>query len=43
MGLKEYALADEVFEQYLAIEPDGEFAEEIDELFEILDADDLGR
>ena len=41
MGMKNYTLADEVFEQYLAIDPDGEFAEEIDELFDILDEEEM--
>ncbi len=40
MGLKKYDLADEAFEQYLAVDPEGEFADEIDELFEILDEED---
>ena len=41
MGLKEYALADEVFEQYLALEPDGEFADDIDDIFDMIDADTM--
>ncbi len=41
MGMKDYELAEDVFEQYLAIDPEGDYAEDIDELFEILDADDL--
>ena len=41
MGMKKYDLADEAFEQYLAVDPDGEYAEEIDELFDILDEEDL--
>ncbi|MDD5017367.1 MAG: hypothetical protein PHO15_04610 [Eubacteriales bacterium] len=41
MGMKNYALADEAFEQYLAIDPDGEFVAEIDELFDILDEEDI--
>lgn len=42
MGMQNYALADEAFEQYLSIDPEGEFAEDIDDLFEILDDDDEG-
>ncbi|MGI5849001.1 MAG: tetratricopeptide repeat protein [Christensenellales bacterium] len=41
MGMKNYVLADEAFEQYLSIDPNGEFAEEIDELFDILDEEDM--
>lgn len=41
MGMKKYDLADEAFEQYLAVDPDGEYADEIDELFDILDEEDL--
>lgn len=41
MGMKDYELADEAFEQYLSIEPDGEYAEEIDDLFDILDEEDM--
>lgn len=41
MGMKNYDLANEAFEQYLAIDPDGEFADEIDELFDILDEESL--
>lgn len=40
MGLKNYELADEAFEQYLAVDPEGEYAEDIDELFDIMDEDD---
>lgn len=40
MGMKNYELADEAFEQYLAIDPDGEFAEEIDDIFDMLDDED---
>lgn len=40
MGLKNYELADEAFEQYLAIDPEGEYAEDIDELFDIMDEED---
>ncbi len=40
MGLKNYELADEAFEQYLSIDPDGEYAEDIDELFDIMDEED---
>ncbi len=40
MGLKNYELADEAFEQYLAVDPDGEYAEDIDELFDIMDEED---
>lgn len=43
MGLKNFALADEAFEQYLAIDPDGEFAEDIDELFDIIDEEEYGE
>lgn len=42
MGMQNYALADEAFEQYLSIDPEGEFAEDIDDLFEMLDEDDEG-
>lgn len=41
MGMKKYDLADEAFEQYLAVDPEGEYAEEIDELFDILDEEDM--
>ena len=37
MGMKNYELADEAFEQYLAIDPDGEFADDIDDIFDMLD------
>lgn len=40
MGMKNYELADEAFEQYLAIDPDGEFADEIDDIFDMLDEDE---
>ena len=40
MGMKNYALADEAFEQYLAIDPEGEYVAEIDELFDILDEEE---
>ena len=40
MGLKNYELADEAFEQYLAVDPEGEYAEDIDELFDIMDEED---
>lgn len=40
MGMKNYELADEAFEQYLAIDPDGEYADDIDELFEIIDEEE---
>ena len=40
MGLKKYDLADEAFEQYLAVDPEGEYADEIDELYDILDEED---
>ncbi len=40
MGMKNYALADEAFEQYLALDPDGEFAEEIDDIFDMLDEEE---
>jgi tetratricopeptide (TPR) repeat protein len=42
MGMQNYALADEAFEQYLSIDPEGEFAEDIDDLFEILDDEEEG-
>ena len=41
MGMKDYALAEDVFEQYLAVDPEGDYSDDIDELFEILDADDI--
>ncbi len=41
MGLKNYELADEAFEQYLAVDPEGEYAEDIDELFDIMDEEDF--
>ncbi len=41
MGMKNYELADEAFEQYLAIDPEGEYAEDIDELFDIIDEEDF--
>ncbi len=40
MGMKNYELADEAFEQYLAIDPEGEYAEDIDELFDIIDEEE---
>lgn len=40
MGMQDYDLADEAFEQYLSVDPEGEFAEDIDDLFEILDEED---
>ena len=40
MGMKNFELADEAFEQYLALDPDGEYAEDIDELFEIIDEEE---
>jgi tetratricopeptide (TPR) repeat protein len=40
MGMKNYELADEAFEQYLAIDPDGEFADEIDDIFDMLDEEE---
>ncbi len=40
MGMKNYELADEAFEQYLAIDPEGEYAEDIDELFDIMDEEE---
>jgi tetratricopeptide (TPR) repeat protein len=40
MGMKKYDLANEAFEQYLAVDPEGEFAEDIDELFDILDEEE---
>lgn len=40
MGMKNYELADEAFEQYLALDPNGEYAEDIDELFEIIDEEE---
>ncbi len=43
MGMKNYALADEAFEQYLMVDPNGEFAEDIDELFMILDEEEISQ
>lgn len=40
MGLKKYDLADEAFEQYLSVDPEGEYADEIDELYDILDEEE---
>lgn len=40
MGMKNYELADEAFEQYLAIDPDGEFADDIDDIFDMMDEED---
>lgn len=40
MGMKNYELADEAFEQYLTLDPNGEYAEDIDELFEIIDEEE---
>lgn len=40
MGMKNYELADEAFEQYLAIDPDGEFAEDIDDIFDMMDEEE---
>lgn len=40
MGMKNYELADEAFEQYLSIDPEGEYAEDIDELFDIIDEEE---
>ena len=40
MGMKNFELADEAFEQYLALDPNGEYAEDIDELFEIIDEEE---
>lgn len=40
MGMKNYELADEAFEQYLAIDPEGEFAEDIDDIFDMMDEDE---
>ncbi len=40
MGLKNYELADEAFEQYLAADPDGEYVDDIEELFEIMDEEE---
>lgn len=40
MGMKNYELADEAFEQYLAIDPEGEYADDIDELFDIIDEEE---
>jgi len=42
MGMQNYALADEAFEQYLALDPEGEFAEDIDDLFEMMDEEEEG-
>ena len=40
MGMKNYELADEAFEQYLAIDPNGEYAEDIDELIDLIDEEE---
>ena len=36
-GMGNSEMADEAFEQYLALDPEGEYAEDIDELFEIIE------
>ena len=43
MGIKNYALADEMFEQYLALEPDGEFTDEIDDIFDMIDSESMSE
>lgn len=40
MGMKNYELADEAFEQYLAVDPEGEYAEDIDELFDLIEEEE---
>jgi len=40
MGMKNYELADEAFEQYLAVDPNGEYAEDIDELIDMIDEEE---
>ncbi len=40
MGMKNYDLADEAFEQYLAIDPDGEFVDDIDDIFDMIDEEE---
>lgn len=39
IGMKKYHLADDVFEQYLEIDPNGEYADDIDEIFDLYDDD----
>ncbi len=41
MGMKNYELADEAFEQYLAVDPNGEYAEDIDELIDMIDEEEI--
>jgi len=40
MGMGNYEMADEAFEQYLALDPEGEYADDIDELFEIIEEEE---
>lgn len=40
MGLKYYRLAEEAFEQYLAIDPDGEYSEDIEDFFTMFEEEE---
>lgn len=41
MGMKKYQLAEEAFEQYLAIDPDGDYTEDIEDFFGMLEEEDM--